>query len=66
MKPQAVDRRQGTPRRHAAERCRLLTLVVVVYVVQGCATHRGRPPECKGPYTPINQSWVASSDGAQR
>jgi hypothetical protein len=43
----------------------LILVVGVLCALAGCA-HRGRPPECKGPYTPINQSLVAASDGTQR
>ena len=43
----------------------LIMFLGVLCALEGCA-HRGRPPECKGPYTPINQSLVASSDGTQR
>lgn len=40
-------------------------LLALIVAVQGCATHHP-PPECKGPYTPINPSLVAASDGSQR
>lgn len=43
----------------------LVLWVGAICVLGGCA-HRGRPPECKGPYTPINSSLTASSDGTQR
>jgi hypothetical protein len=41
---------------------RVLTLVLVISLLGACATHRGDPPKCKGPYTPINPS-SALSDG---
>jgi hypothetical protein len=31
-----------------------------------CATHRHDPPQCKGPFTPINQSSPVVSNGPQR
>ena len=44
---------------------RLITLAALIALAQGCA-HRGRPPECKGPYTPINSPLTVFSDGTQR
>jgi len=38
--------------------------VLLVAWLSGCASHR-LAPECKGPYTPVNQSPVASTDGTQ-
>jgi hypothetical protein len=52
------------PRRGKRKVYRLTVLIVVGCLTQGCASHR-RPPECKGPYTPINLSSMAYN-GTQR
>ena len=31
--------------------------------LSACATHRSDPPQCKGPFTPINQSSSVVSNG---
>jgi hypothetical protein len=41
-------------------------LVLVLGHLTACATHRHAPPECKGPYTPINQTSAVVSNGPQR
>jgi len=38
----------------AAVRRRLVMVVLVVAALAGCAMHPPKPPECNGPYTPIN------------
>jgi hypothetical protein len=45
---------------------RVLALAFVVAGLVACATHRADPPKCKGPFTPINQSYPVVSNGAQR
>lgn len=52
------------PRMAKRKVIRLTVLIIVGCLTQGCASHR-RPPECKGPYTPINLSSMASH-GTQR
>jgi hypothetical protein len=50
-------------------RCGLLTrctLVLALTTLNACATHRSDPPQCKGPFTPINQSSSVVSNGPQR
>jgi hypothetical protein len=50
-------------------RCELLTrctLVLALASLSACATHRSDPPQCKGPFTPINQSSSVASNGPQR
>jgi hypothetical protein len=50
-------------------RCGLLTrstLVLALATLTACATHRSDPPQCKGPFTPINQSSSVVSNGPQR
>jgi hypothetical protein len=42
------------------------TLTLAIASLTACATHRGQPPECKGPFTPINQSSSVVSNGPQR
>jgi hypothetical protein len=32
-----------------------MALLGLFVALSGCVTHRGDPPTCKGPYTPINQ-----------
>lgn len=32
-----------------------MALLGLCVALSGCVTHRGDPPTCKGPYTPINQ-----------
>ena len=51
--------------RRAVRLPRLIALAALIALAQGCAL-RGRPPECKGPYTPINSPLTVSSDGTQR
>jgi len=41
-------------------------LVLVLVHLTACATRRHAPPECKGPYTPINQTSAVVSNGPQR
>jgi hypothetical protein len=41
-------------------------LVLVLVHLTACATHRHSPPECKGPYSPINQTSAVVSNGPQR
>jgi hypothetical protein len=50
-------------------RCGLLTrctCVLVLATLSACATHRNDPPQCKGPFTPINQTSSVASNGPQR
>jgi hypothetical protein len=42
------------------------TLSLAVFGLAACATHRGDPPKCKGPFTPINQSSSVVANGPQR
>ena len=42
------------------------TLVLALATLTACATHRSDPPQCKGPFTPINQSSSVTSNGPQR
>jgi hypothetical protein len=42
------------------------TLTLAVASLAACATHRSEPPQCKGPFTPINQSSSVVSNGPQR
>ena len=42
------------------------TLTLAVFGLAACATHRGDPPKCKGPFTPINPSSSVVSNGPQR
>lgn len=42
------------------------SLTFALASLAACATHRGQPPQCKGPFTPINQSSSVVSDGSQR
>jgi len=32
----------------------VIVLLGLMVALSGCITHRGDPPTCKGPYTPIN------------
>jgi hypothetical protein len=41
-------------------------LMLAAASLAACATHRGEPPQCKGPFTPINQSSSVVSNGPQR
>ena len=43
-----------------------LTFALAVFGLSACATHRGEPPKCKGPFTPINPSSSVVSNGPQR
>jgi hypothetical protein len=49
-------------------RCGLFSLCTVLALASlcACATHRSDPPQCKGPFTPINQSSSVASNGSQR
>ncbi len=49
-------------------RCRLVSLftVLALATLSACATHRSDPPQCKGPFTPINQPSSVASNGPQR
>jgi hypothetical protein len=42
------------------------TLMLALSSLAACATHRSEPPQCKGPFTPINQSSSVVSNGSQR
>jgi hypothetical protein len=42
------------------------TLTLAVASLAACATHRSEPPQCKGPFTPINQSSSVVTNGPQR
>jgi hypothetical protein len=42
------------------------TLTLAVFGLSACATHRGDPPKCKGPFTPINQSSSVVANDPQR
>jgi hypothetical protein len=42
------------------------TLVLALATLTACATHRSDPPQCKGPFTPINQTSSVASNGPQR
>ena len=42
------------------------TLTLAVASLAACATHRSEPPQCKGPFTPINQSSKVVANGSQR
>jgi hypothetical protein len=42
------------------------TLMLGLVSLAACATHRDQPPDCKGPFTPINQSSSVVSNGPQR
>jgi hypothetical protein len=42
------------------------TLTLAVGSLAACATHRSEPPQCTGPFTPINQSSSVVSNGSQR
>ena len=51
------------------DRCGLLaryTLVLALATLSACATHRSDPPQCKGPFTPINHTSSVASNGPQR
>jgi len=41
------------------------SLTLALLSLAACATHRAEPPQCKGPFTPINSSSVVSN-GSQR
>jgi len=41
-------------------------LTLAVASLPACATHRSEPPQCKGPFTPVNQSSSVVSNGPQR
>ena len=41
-------------------------LVLLLATLSACATHRSDPPQCKGPFTPINQSSSVASNVSQR
>ena len=41
-------------------------LVLALATLSACATHRSDPPQCKGPFTPINQSSSVASNVSQR
>jgi hypothetical protein len=57
-------KKRGRPRMGKRKGYRLTVWIIVGCLTQGCASHR-RPPECKGPYTPINSASMASN-GTQR
>jgi len=42
------------------------TWVLTLLSLSACATHRHEPPQCKGPFTPINQPSSVASNGPQR
>jgi hypothetical protein len=42
------------------------TLLLTLTGLGACATHRSDPPQCKGAFTPINQSSSVASNGSQR
>lgn len=41
-------------------------LVLALATLSACATHRSDPPQCKGAFTPINQSSSVASNVSQR
>ena len=43
-----------------------LFTVLALASLGACATHRSGPPQCKGPFTPINQTSSVASNGPQR
>jgi hypothetical protein len=50
-------------------KCGLLTrctFVLALATLSACATHRSDPPQCKGPFTPINHTSSVASNGPQR
>ena len=57
--------RSGVQSVSASRPSHVLAFLLLLCLASGCATH-GRPPECKGPYTPINHTLTVSSDGTQR
>ena len=40
-------------------------LTVTAAVLCACATHRGDPPRCQGPFTPINPAAAVVSNDPQ-
>ncbi len=58
--------RVSRSRRNGLGRLASRTLILVVFGLSACATHRTDPPKCKGPFTPINQSSPVVSNGTQR
>ena len=40
--------------------------VLALAGLSACATHRADPPQCKGPYAPINQPSSVASNDSQR
>lgn len=52
---------------HRRNRSGLLrcTWVLMLLGLGACATHRHDPPQCKGPFTPINQPSSVASNGPQ-
>ena len=38
-------------------------MVLTALCLSACATHRSDPPQCKGPFTPINQSTSVVPNG---
>jgi hypothetical protein len=53
-------------RRHGRRALFSLCAVLALAGLAACATHRSDPPQCKGPFTPINQSSSVASNGPQR
>ena len=53
-------------RRNGLGRLASWTLILTVFGLSACATHRSDPPQCKGPFTPINQRSPVVSNGTQR
>ncbi len=43
-----------------------LCAVLALAGLAACATHRSDPPQCNGPFTPINHSSPVASNGPQR
>jgi hypothetical protein len=44
---------------------RICSVIVVLSLLAACASHRTAPPECNGPYTPVNPAMAVAANGTQ-
>ena len=62
--PSATERGPGSRGSRRAIRCCCRGIAVLTTVgIAACATHRSDPPQCKGPFTPINPTSAVVSHG---
>lgn len=62
--PSVTEAVVGSPASRRMIRCWChWSAVLTVLGLAACATHRHDPPQCKGPFTPINQTSAVVSHG---